>query len=51
MNRRLDTMASVWIFSLLSFIHFLCCPQGEFVLNGYRASLVGDHWDNTVGNN
>ena len=39
----LSTPTSVCIFSILLFMHFLRCWQGEFVWQS-RASLVGDHF-------
>ena len=39
----LYTLKSVYIFSILFFIHFLRCWQGEFVYRS-KASFVGDHF-------
>ena len=37
------TLTSVWIFSILFFIHFLRCWQGEFVCQS-KGSFLGDHF-------
>ena len=39
----LHTLASVWIFSTLFFVHFLRCWQGEYVCQS-KASFPGDHF-------
>ena len=42
-NLTLYTLRSVWILSILLFIHFLGCWQGEFVYQS-KASFVADHF-------
>ena len=42
-NLTLYTLRSVWILSILFFIHFLRCWQGEFVYQS-KASFIGDHF-------
>ena len=42
-NLTLYTLRSEWIPSILFFIHFLGCWQGEFVYQS-KASFVADHF-------